>query len=187
MAVSPPLAMEAGPPGSESRPTLILPTLILENHHPWWSFCRWNRRHGAYRCVVYGAGAGFGEEALRFLADLLTEEASSVGSPPELQYVGDLDIEGLKIPWRAAPIAAGLGMRLLPAERWYRRMLERAEALERSGLSFSAEPGEVGAEIAWLPEPLQMPVRRRLAAGRRVPQEILGTEELTLSTREGER
>ncbi len=179
-AVSPPLALEAGPPGSGGRPMLI-----LENHHPWWSFCQWNRRHGCYSHVVYGAGAGFGAEAVRFLHAHITG-ADPRREAADLHYAGDLDAEGLRIPWRAAKLAEELGLRLLPAERWYRRMLEQADALERAGVVLSCgEPIATGPELEWLPVALQEPVRRAFAAGRRIPQEVVGSEELAAEGVEG--
>jgi hypothetical protein len=179
LSVSPPLAMEVGPPGSAGRPALI-----LENHHPWWSFCRWNQQHGAYSYVVYGAGASFGAEALRFLADTVMDGRDEA---PVLHYAGDIDAEGLRIPWRAAPIAAELGLRLLPAARWYARMLAEADALARAGVPLSVDQAiPIGPELAWLPEALHAAVRDAFAAGRRVPQEVVGTEVLAGEGREAE-
>jgi hypothetical protein len=162
--MAPPLVFEVGPPGSGGRPLLV-----LENHHTWWSFCRWNARVGEYAAVVYGAGGAFGRDAVAFLA----EHGRTLGAP-RADYFGDLDHDGLLIPRRAAnDYAPEHGLTLLPAARWYRRLLRRAdEVVLPTGAALSDEG------LDWLPDGLASAVRAHFQAGRRIPQELVGTEEL---------
>lgn len=162
-AMAPPLVLEVGPAATHGKPAIV-----LENHHTWWSFARWNRTVGQYSLVVYGAGSAFGRETVLFLA----ERCRAEGAPFAL-YFGDLDPEGLAIPTRAAGYAEAHGLRLFPATRWYLRVLERAETVRLP----TAAPLEEKS-IDWLPEALRGPVERHFREGRRIPQELVGTEVL---------
>ena len=147
------------------------PCLVLENHHTWWSFCRWNERVGEYSAVVYGAGGGFGREAVAFLHEHCRSWKTEVA-----EYFGDLDREGLTIPWRAATrFAPSDGVRLVPATRWYALLLERAE-----GVSLPCGPAIVVEDevLRWLPGDLRARAQGWLDRGARLPQELVGTEQL---------
>lgn len=168
-AMAPPLVYQDGPPGSRGRPVLV-----AENHHTWWSFCRWNARVGEYSAVVYGAGGAFGRDAVAFLAERCRALAA-----PHADYFGDLDRDGLVIPWRAATSFAPVqGLRIRPGARWYQLLLRRAEDVV---LPTGAALSEEGLE--WLPESLAVEVRAHFQAGRRIPQELVGTEELATQER----
>lgn len=165
-AMAPPLVFVRGPPGTAGSPALV-----VENHHPWWSFCRWNERIGQYSGVVYGAGGGFGRDAVAFLAERCREWQA-----PWAAYVGDLDADGLNIPRRAATqFAPTHQLQLVPETRWYAAMLDRAGDVPLP----VAGPIEAEEGIAWLPAELRERVRGHFRAGRRIPQELVGTEELT--------
>jgi hypothetical protein len=170
-SMAPPLALESGPTGCEGRPVLV-----VENHHTWWSFCRWNAREGAYAAVAYGAGGAFGRQAVEFLA----ERCRQWGSPFVL-YFGDLDPEGLEIPLRAARFAQQHGLRILPERRWYARLLECAGS---APLPVGA-PLPVEDTLSWLPDDLREDVRLHFEQGLRVPQELVGTEVLELERHVG--
>ena len=162
--MAPPLVYEEGPPGSRGRPVLV-----LENHHTWWSFCQWNARVGEYAAVVYGAGGGFGRDAVAFVA----ERCRALGAP-HADYFGDLDRDGLVIPWRAAnSFAPAHGLRIRPDARWYRLLLRRADDVALPTGDALSEEG-----LEWLPDSLAAEVRAHFQAGRRIPQELVGTEEL---------
>jgi hypothetical protein len=92
------------------------------------------------------------------------------------EYFGDLDREGLTIPWRASTqFAASLALRLIPAERWYRRLLTRADEVTLP----SGAPIEVDPDVRrWLPEALRPAVADLFSRGIRVPQELVGSEQL---------
>ncbi len=163
-SMAPPLAFEKGPEGSEQRPVLV-----VENHHTWWSFCQWNAREGEYAAVAYGAGSAFGRQAVEFLSERCREWGS-----PFVLYFGDLDREGLEIPLRAAEYAERHSLQILPATRWYARLLERADTAQLP----EDEPLATEEALGWLPEELRELVRQHFEAGVRVPQELVGTETL---------
>jgi hypothetical protein len=122
--------------------------------------------------VVYGAGGGFGRDAVAFL-----DERCRGWGTTTAEYFGDLDRDGLVIPWRAATqFAAGSELRLVPATRWYERLLQRA-----SGADLPVGPPiEVTADASsWLPAHLRDAVAASLARGVRVPQELVGSEQLS--------
>lgn len=163
-SMAPPLAIEKGPAGSDGRPVLV-----VENHHTWWSFCRWNAREGEYAGVAYGAGGAFGRQSVEFLSERCREWGA-----PFVLYFGDLDREGLEIPLRAVQYAKQHDLRILPDRRWYARLLDRAaDAPLPIGTPMAVED-----VLCWLPEDLQEDVRLRFEEGVRVPQELVGAEEL---------
>ncbi len=163
-AMAPPLVYEDSPLVSRGRPVLV-----VENHHTWWSFCRWNARVGEYAAVVYGAGGAFGRDAVAFVA-----ERCRALDAPHADYFGDLDRDGLVIPWRAAmSFAPAHGLRILPGVRWYQLLLDRAEEVQLPTGPSLTEEG-----LEWLPIDLRGKVSDHFRAGRRLPQELVGTEQL---------
>lgn len=122
--------------------------------------------------VGYGGGAGF-RRTVRYLASLDT-------SPERLVYVGDLDRPGLRIADAACRAARDAGLPPLePATDLHSRMMERAEAFGRPGgwphkgnLPFETEWAD------WLAPPVRRLVLPLLEARRRVPEEVLGPDDL---------
>lgn len=160
-----PIVWEAGP---DERATALL---VLENLHTYDSFRRWNAREGAYLGVVYGGGKAFAG----MLDDLarITLELRAL----EIHYFGDLDGEGLQIPAAAARNIGDLP--LVAAERWYELLLTRGAGL----VLRDVEPCIPQFALQWLPEHLRAPVGDLLAAGRRLPQELVGWEQLRTTYR----
>ncbi|MEN8214911.1 MAG: hypothetical protein ABFS56_00730 [Pseudomonadota bacterium] len=110
-----PLAWEKGPSGSKSKPCLV-----VENSATWRTLSLWNRDNGAYSSVVYGGGNKFSQTWQGL--DLVREVA-----PFDLiHYFGDVDYEGLMIPFRVARyVPLSLDIELyeilrcaVPKERW---------------------------------------------------------------------
>ena len=164
--MAPPLVWEAGPDGSAGQPILV-----VENHHTWWSLCGWNARVGDHSAVVYGAGGGFGRDAAGFLV-----ERCRAARTDTAVYFGDLDVEGLTIPWRASTrYLADTGVRLVPAVRWYAVLLARAAGRD---LPVGAPLAIREDVLAWLPVGLRAEVAGWFARGVRIPQELVGTEVL---------
>jgi len=95
----------------------------------------------------------------------------------EIHYFGDLDGEGLQIPAAAARALGDLP--LVASERWYDLLLARGAGLVLPDV----EPCTPEFGLQWLPERLRPPVRQLLAAGRRLPQELVGWELLRDITR----
>jgi hypothetical protein len=131
--VASPLVWEAGPPGGTSSVILV-----VESHHTWHSFCRWNREAAAYAAVVYGAGNAF-VSSVEYLLDVIRETGAG-----EVHYFGDLDREGLLIVQRALERVKALCASSLPdiqpAVAWYRTLIERGR--EVFGWHQEASPGE---------------------------------------------
>jgi hypothetical protein len=147
-----PLVWERGRPGA--------PVLVVENHHTWFSFVRWNARTGAYGAVCWGAGKAF-YRTVPYLDHVCAEVGAS-----RIEYFGDLDGDGLVIPARndrpERPIR--------PALRWYALLLAHGIAAPGSG-------GVPDDGIAWLGA-LGPAVEALLSSGRRLAQEAIGTEQL---------
>lgn len=162
-AVPVPIVWEAGPAAAEARATSLL---VLENLHTYDSFRRWNARSGAYLAIVYGGGKAFAG-----MLDDLTRIAVELGAT-EVDYFGDLDVEGLRIPAAAAHVLDARGLPLRPALPWYDALLARGDASHAR----ASEPLDDRRILAWLPERLCEPVEALLVAGRRLPQELVGWE-----------
>lgn len=158
-----PIVWEAGP--DEGATAL----LVLENLHTYDSFRRWNAREGAYLGVVYGGGKAFAG-----MLDDLARITFELGAL-EIHYFGDLDGEGLQIPAAAARVLGDLP--LVAAARWYELLLARGTGLALPDI----EPCTPEWALQWLPEHLRSPVSQLLAAGRRLPQELIGWEQLRTS------
>lgn len=86
-----PLAWEKGPSKSESKPCLV-----VENSATWRTLSLWNRDKGAYSSVVYGGGNKFSQtwQGLYLVREIAPYDL--------ILYFGDVDYEGLMIPFRAA-------------------------------------------------------------------------------------
>lgn len=169
--VPPPLVWR-GEPGPAGRSGLV-----LENHHTYHSFWRWNRQCQAHAAIVYGAGKAF----LPALAGL--HEVQQETGATEFHYFGDLDREGLSIGQEATRLAAELGLVLVPAARWYALLLARGRTLVMAPGMAPREPGPVSGtaqlpEVTWLPAALRDEAAALLRSGRRLPQELVGWEVL---------
>jgi hypothetical protein len=156
-----PIVWEPGPASSDA--TTIL---VIENLHTYDSFRRWNASSSSYLAVVYGAGkafAGMLDDLYRIVVEL---------GAFEIHYFGDLDAEGLQIPAAAARALGALP--LVPAERWYEMLLNRGANRSLPDV----EPNAPESALQWLPEHLRARVRQLLASGRRLPQELVGWDQL---------
>jgi len=161
-ALGVPLALERGPAGTTGQPCLV-----IENHHTWWSFCRWNQRVGAYSAVVYGSGSALGRGQVEFLVRQCADWQTC-----DIHYFGDLDPSGLRIPARAARQVSN-GVRILPATAWIQLLLRQAEQVDLPvGRPLQVKPEDLG----WLEPPEQAMVRGWFARGVRIPQELVGTD-----------
>ena len=135
--------------------------IILENEGTFDSFCRLCRHQPAYRLVVYGRG----HEIQKCIA-YLNREVGRYGAA-EIFYFGDVDRRGLEIPHQLAQ-KPPLGARLVPLLCGYEFLLREVRPT----------PGTVPAFCSWLPEPLAARAASVIQAGRAVPQEAFGWEEL---------
>jgi len=140
------------------------PLLLLENHHTYWSFLRWNKTAQAYTSIAYGNGNTIVKSA-RALVDALERSGAS-----HAEYFGDLDPAGLVIPVTLNKGLRSLGSpEIRPATLLYRRLL--AEGRRRP--LGSEKRQEAGAAIQWLPGDLATQVAQLFESGEWLPQEGL--------------
>jgi len=163
--VAPPLVWERRP--GDSGPG---PLLILENLHTYESFRCWNRDSGRYVAIAYGHGSEF-KATCRDLPRLCADVAAT-----RIAYFGDLDLEGLRIASHAAAILRSLErpLELEPAELWYERLLDKAD--RATSVPTRVDPSEPA--LAWLPSRLAKRAIALFGAGKRLPQELVGLDEL---------
>lgn len=141
------------------------PVLVVENLHSYWSLAEWNVRVRRFAAVVYGEG-----NALCSSGPSLAEVLRECGAEGAL-YFGDLDPAGVRIP---LSLNATSAVKVRPAEFLYRFLVEkgtRRSPLKGGGIDESAAR-------QWLPDMAQA-VLALWAADQWVPQEALGTEQLT--------
>jgi hypothetical protein len=127
-----------------------------------------------YDLIAYGGG----RSVLAALGHIKTIERSV----ESIRYVGDLDHAGLDIAWAARKYARELGLpAVLPASELHRQMLTAAEAFGHAQ-GWPAQEGfsedERQTVLAVVAPPLRKQVGAVLRAGRRIPEEVLGPEEL---------
>lgn len=140
------------------------PLLLLENHHTYWSFLRWNKAALMYASIAYGNGNTIMKSA-RALVDAMERSGAS-----HAEYFGDLDPSGLIIPVTVNKELRRLGSpELRPATLLYQRLL--AEGV-RSPFS-SKNRRDAGAATDWLPAEVAAQVRALFEGGKRIPQEGL--------------
>lgn len=127
-----------------------------------------------YDLIAYGGGRG----VLAALGHLKTLERRV----ESIHYVGDLDHAGLDIVWGAQQRARELGLPLIePATELHRQMLSAADAFGHPQ-GWPAQERFSEAErrrvLEVLSPDLRPAVEVVLRAGRRVPEEVLGPDEL---------
>jgi len=144
------------------------PVLVVENHNSYWSFGEWNQRALRYSAVVYGAGEAFRSTGAA-LAHVL-REVEGVGA----LYLGDLDPKGIGIPLDFNRTTAADEPKVAPALEWYAWLLANARQRERPECKASSEV----SALNWLGEQLGASVGELWRAGRWIPQEALGFEQL---------
>lgn len=142
------------------------PVLIIENHHTYWSFCKWNLDACQYSAIVYGCGNAIVKSG-RSLASILSKVDTQI-----VEYFGDIDSTGLFIPVQLNE-EDSLPVEVSPAIRFYLWLLEH-------GIRRTASP----AESRFLPgtqewtEKFDAEIQELFDANHWLPQEGLGIEAL---------
>ncbi len=129
-----------------------------------------------YGWLGFGSGASFERSVLHFT---LVEHQIE-----RIEYVGDLDRHGLRIAQQAAELAQSEHLPpVVPARGLHRAMLQSVQQFGYpEGLEY--QPKERRSDVsdealaAWLPEDVRIDVLKVIQAGRRVPEEVLGPDEL---------
>lgn len=145
------------------------PWLILENESTFHSFCRLNRLMSQHQGIVLGSGLAV-LRATDFLAGLF--KPTSDGQPKQFLYFGDLDHDGIQIPFQLNQrLRNQFGIQVRPAEQYYQWLLEvRGIECSRS----VAEPRS--AAVAWFPSAMRERILIALGQRRPVVQEAIGWE-----------
>ncbi|MGH7616103.1 MAG: DUF2399 domain-containing protein, partial [Gemmatimonadaceae bacterium] len=150
--------------------------LVFENHAAFTLALRTLRASPAprYEIVAFGSGKAVGR-SIGWLAHL--------GRPiATIDYVGDLDWEGLDAPRLADASARRHGLpRVRPATHVHQAMLNAATAFgapqgwPHDVAGGSADPA---ACLAWLDPEVRWRVETIVRAGRRIPEEVLGPRQM---------
>lgn len=129
-----------------------------------------------YGWLGFGSGASFERSVLHFT---LVERQIE-----RIEYVGDLDRHGLRIARGAAELAQSEHLpQVVPARGLHRAMLQSVQQFGYpEGLEYQPKERRSDASdealAAWLPEDVRVDVLKIIQAGRRVPEEVLGPDEL---------
>ncbi len=157
-----PLPWKRGPIAAVTRPIIV-----IENAATWHSYCRWNEVNNLFSAVVYGDGNRF-VDGIRYLPDIFAE----LGGPRRILYFGDLDPQGVLIPYEASGRAQAAGLPCVEAHLWsYRQLLTVGAG---RGKPWEGEPAP-SFLYDWLGD-LAEPVRHLFSSNQRLAQEHIGWE-----------
>jgi len=166
--VTPPLVWESAAADGVPRPVIV-----LENHSTYHSFCRWNQESRIFAAIVYGSG-----DALKTSALGLTEVVRSLSWDGRFFYFGDIDPEGFLIPLAASAVLSTVELSGLSVHYGcYLRLLERANQVSLPSGDKLALPQ--GCK-AWLGNDLASKIEGWFDRGVRVPQELVGWDQLVI-------
>jgi len=164
--VAPPLVWERGPQ------TTAAPVLVVENHSAFDSFVRWNKQQSAWAAVCYGNG-----ESFEASAPSLRDVVGQVHWDGTLLYFGDIDPKGLLIPVLASKLLAETGLpRVAPHIGCYHQLLKQAVGKNDLPKIGRLKMPSEGAK--WLGDDLAARVEEWFMQGIRIPQELVGYEQL---------
>ena len=135
--------------------------IIVENEATFDSFCRVCRQKAVFRLVIYGRG-----NEIQKCAAYLNREAKRY-AVAEIVYFGDVDRRGLEIPHQLSQNTA-LAARIVPLLQGYEFLLRQVSGASETVPEF----------CSWLPQPLATQAALVISAGRALPQEAFGWEEL---------
>jgi hypothetical protein len=131
-----------------------------------------------YGLLGFGAGTSFERSILH--VTFLERQIERI------EYVGDLDRPGLGIARRAAHLAQQENLPpVIPARGLHQAMFDSIRQFGYpDGLEYQAKEqgGHPGDEelVAWLPEDVRREASQIIQSGRRIPEEVLGPDELQM-------
>lgn len=130
--------------------------------------------HSPYGMIACGGGASF-IQSIRHLTRINR-------SISRIEYVGDLDRPGLRIAKAACEAAIRIGLPPVePAAKMHYAMLQAVRKFGHpSGLKYRSDENSKNDEalVAWLPIEIRTIVLEIFASNCRVPEEVLGPDEL---------
>jgi hypothetical protein len=135
--------------------------IILENEATFDSFCRLCRQKPTYRLVIYGRG-----HEIQKCTAYLRREVDRYGAQ-QITYFGDVDRRGFEIPQQLA-LNAKLGAKIVPLLPGYEFLLRETPTTK----------DQIPGPCSWLPESLAARAASVVSAGRAIPQEAFGWDEL---------
>ena len=164
-AVTPPLAFEAIGERESGRPILV-----LENHHSYESFRRWNRQAATWAAIAYGGGNAF-RKSVGHLDDLIIQTGACA-----VFYLGDLDPAGIAILLgvRAQRPMTG-AIAIAPHLGLYRWLLAHGH---RRPLDAPTRPAAASDIATAFPPDLVEAFGSLWSENQRIPQESFGLEQL---------
>jgi hypothetical protein len=144
-------------------------SLVVENHHTYWSICQWNASANLFDAVIYGAGLFF-QKSEMFLDEISSQEIS-----PEYFYFGDIDPAGFDIPLsinrRRIAESRPVMRAYMPFYRWtLENGYQNKNASSKQGLA------DFEQLSAFTDNHFAVLVKQLLSEGLRIPQESLGLE-----------
>jgi Protein of unknown function C-terminus (DUF2399) len=152
--------------------------LVFENAAAFRTACSILKQcsHSPYGLIGFGSGTSFERSVLHFT--LLERPLERI------EYVGDLDRPGLRIAQGVAHLARIENLPpVIPARRLHRAMLESIrqfgypDGLEYQAKEQRSDPNDEEL-VSWLPEDVRIEVLMIIRAGKRIPEEVLGPDEL---------
>lgn len=140
--------------------------IVIENSTTYDTICRWNRLRKRYVFVAWGAGGGF-ESSWEGLIEFKKHGIT------ECEYFGDIDKNGILIPYRVSEDMAAEGLTLKLSQPLYRLLL----SLCPSGLAMKKKNENPLQRLAaeWLERQVGQEdaanIVQLLASNKRIPQE----------------
>jgi hypothetical protein len=145
------------------------PVLVVENHNSFWSFGEWNQQAKYYAAVVYGSG-----EAFRLTGRALQEVLHQV-TGNGVEYLGDLDPKGVRIPSEFNRSSEAGSPQVRPAVNFYQWLLANGVRRHRPDCALF----DTASVEEWCGAELASQICQLWQSEHWIPQESLGFERLS--------
>lgn len=148
------------------------PILLIENHHTFWSLCRWNTEALIYSAIAYtgGSRAPKHEEGILALAQALDTRC--------VEYFGDIDFRGVLIlSTLVIALRTKHQLNANPAQKFYSWLVNHG--IRCPGRKLTAnESLSLDLLLSMFDETLATEIKDMLHAEQRIPQESLSFSRL---------